>query len=83
LAQYNLGMLYYRGQGVAQNYGEAFKWLEKSAQQNHPTAQYNLAVMYEQGQGTNKDLAKSQQWIDKACSNGYNNSRCANLQAGN
>ncbi|MCP4188930.1 MAG: SEL1-like repeat protein, partial [Gammaproteobacteria bacterium] len=30
-AQYNLGYMYYKGEGVPQDYAEAKKWLDKAA----------------------------------------------------
>jgi TPR repeat protein len=45
-AQYNLGLTYYTGERVAQNYSEAAKWYRKSADQGHIDAQYNLGIMY-------------------------------------
>ena len=45
-AQYNLGLMYYTGQGVPQDYKEAVKWYRLSAEQGDATAQYNLGVMY-------------------------------------
>ena len=38
-AQYDLGLMYYDGEGVYQDYAKAFKWFEKSANQSSPHAQ--------------------------------------------
>jgi uncharacterized protein len=38
-AQFNLGLLYAEGLGVAQDYAKAKAWLEKAAAQGHPKAQ--------------------------------------------
>ena len=35
-SQYELGLMYYKGQGVEQNYDEAFKWFRLSAQKGLP-----------------------------------------------
>ena len=50
-AQYNLGLMYEFGQGVAQDYAEAVSWYRKAANQGYATAQNNLGTMYEHGQG--------------------------------
>jgi TPR repeat protein len=50
-AQYNLGNLYYLGQGVAQSKVTAATWYRRSAEQGFAEAQYNLAVMYTNGEG--------------------------------
>ena len=65
-AQNNLGAMYLTGNGVAKNYSEALKWLEKSASNGNPQAMMNLATMYRDGNGTtaNKQLAYS--WFNLA-----------------
>jgi TPR repeat protein len=45
-AQFNLGQIYRKGKGVAQNDAEAAKWYRKAAEQGHVKAQYNLGVSY-------------------------------------
>ena len=44
-AQYNLGLMYYEGQGVPQDKKEAVKWWRLAAGQRDEYAQYNLAMM--------------------------------------
>ena len=41
-AQYNLGVMYYNGRGVRQDYAEAVKWYRQAAEQGYPQAQYNF-----------------------------------------
>ncbi|MFC1492271.1 tetratricopeptide repeat protein, partial [Nitrospinota bacterium] len=50
-AQFNLGQMYRRGQGVLQDYKEAVKWYRKAAEQGDVKAQNNPGVMYRNGQG--------------------------------
>src|ERR1700729_2240405 len=47
-AQYNLGIMYFTGQGTAQDPAEAAKWFRKAAEQGDVNAQYNLGAMYDQ-----------------------------------
>lgn len=56
LAQYNLGVMYYTGQGVEQSYERAFHWLSQAADQGHLNSMFNLATMYYNGQGVNSAL---------------------------
>ena len=42
LAQFNLGIMYRRGQGVPQDYAEAVKWNRLAAEQGDAEAQHNL-----------------------------------------
>lgn len=48
-AQFNLGRIYYKGQGIKRNYPEALKWFKKAAQQAHGMSQYHLGLMYDKG----------------------------------
>ena len=50
-AQFNLGILYDLGQGVAQSKVRAATWYRRSAEQGFAAAQYNLAVMFANGEG--------------------------------
>jgi uncharacterized protein len=46
IAQYNLGVLYYTGNGVEQSFEKAFEWTQKAAEQGHVNAMVNLGVLY-------------------------------------
>ena len=61
-AQYNLGILNYRGQGVKQNYKEAERWFRLSAEQGYAAAQYNLGVMYIRWHGVPQDYKQAAYW---------------------
>ncbi len=50
-AQFNLGILYDLGEGVAQSKVRAATWYRRSAEQGFAAAQYNLAVMFKNGEG--------------------------------
>ena len=45
-AQYELGEMYRRGQGVLQDYKEAAKWYQLAGEQGLAQAQYELGEMY-------------------------------------
>jgi len=68
--QYNLGIMYKEGQGVAQDYKEAVKWYRKAAEQGDADAQYNLGVMYDNGQGVAQDYKEAVKWYRKAAEQG-------------
>lgn len=55
----NLGVSYYYGNGVIQDYKKAVQYYQKAAAKNHPFGMYNLAVACEYGNGTPKDLEKA------------------------
>jgi len=67
-AQFNLGLMYDKGQGVPQDYAEAAKWYRKAAGQGLADAQYNLGVMYEKGQGVPQDYVRAHMWFNLAAS---------------
>jgi TPR repeat protein len=69
-AQYNLGVMYAEGRGVAQDYTEAIKWYGKAADQGYSDAEYNLGVMYEAGRGVTQDFAAAANWYRKAADQG-------------
>ena len=69
-AQYNLGLMYRKGDGVTQDYKEAVKWYRKAAEQGHETAQNNLGLMYAKGQGVLQDNVYAHMWMNIAASNG-------------
>ena len=70
LAQYNLGSMYYNGQGVKKNNAEAARWYRLAAVQGYASAQYTLGVMYENGQGVIKDYVRAHMWFDISASSG-------------
>ena len=61
-AQFNLGMLYADGKGVAQNYKSTVRWYTLSAKQGNYQAQYTLGLMYAQGQVVAQDYVKAHMW---------------------
>ena len=69
-AQYNLGFLYYNGQGLTQNSAEALKWYRLAAEQAHGDAQLNLGAMYRNGQGVPEDFVKAAKWYRLAAEQG-------------
>lgn len=58
-AQYDLGLMYDNGQGVAQNYKEAVKWYKHSAEQGHAEAQNALGIVYANGQSVSQDYEEA------------------------
>ncbi len=69
-AQYNLAVMYSKGEGVAQDKPQAIKWYEKAAEQGYASAQYNLAVMYSKGEGVAQDKPQAIKWYEKAAEQG-------------
>jgi DNA polymerase-3 subunit epsilon len=66
MAQYRLGMRYYNGQDVAQNYTKALNLLRRAAEQGYVKAQSHLAHMYHNGEGVPQDTAEAAKWYARA-----------------
>ena len=80
-AQYNLGLLYANGQGVPQDYTQAWQWNKQVAAQGDASAQYSLGLLYANGQGVPQDDAQAGQWYAKAALQRHAKAQalCANI----
>ena len=72
-AQYNLGAMYDKGQGVPQDYAEAVKWYRMGAEQGDAFAQVVLGVRYGNGQGVPQDYVLAHMWLNLAVAQGSKN----------
>jgi hypothetical protein len=69
-AQYNLGVVYAKGRGVAQDYVEAATWYRLAADQGDSDAQYRLGLMYMMGQGVPPDDVRAHMWLNLSMTDG-------------
>jgi TPR repeat protein len=74
-AQYNLGVIFYHGEGMARDFQEALTWFQKAAEQDDADAQYNLGFMFGRGEGVKRDHAQSMQWFKRAADQGHQGAR--------
>ena len=58
-AQFNLGSLYYSGNGVEQSYSKALYWFTKAAERGESTSQFNLGIAYYNGEGVEQSYSKA------------------------
>jgi uncharacterized protein len=70
-AQSTLGLMYYKGNGVAQDDREALHWFHLAADQGDARAQFNLGGMYFEAQGVPQDFAEAAKWWRIAADQGY------------
>ena len=70
-AQFSLGVMYEKGEGVAKDNKAAVKWYTLAAEQGFADAQFNLGVMYVNGTGVVKDDVYAHLWWSIAASSGY------------
>ncbi len=70
VAQYNVGVMYDEGTGVARNTERAADWWHRAAVQGHPLAQHNLALfLIERAQEADLELAAHR--LQQAASAGF------------
>ena len=69
-AEYNLGLMYRKGEGVEQSDIEAAYWYRLAATQNFPEAQQKLADLYYFGQGVPRSYTQAAEWYRRAAENG-------------
>jgi TPR repeat protein len=58
-AQVEVGLMYYIGDHVPQDYAETVKWYQLAADQGFYPAQLSLARMYEDGRGVPQDIVRA------------------------
>ena len=65
-AQYHLGNAYAKGEGVAEDRGEAVRWYRAAAEQGKVEAQFYLGCAYNFGNGVTKDHGEAVRWFRAA-----------------
>jgi TPR repeat protein len=65
-AEDRLGWIYYRGNGVPQDYIEAAQWYRRGAEHGNVDAMTRLGNMYREGQGVSRDPDQARKLINKA-----------------
>ena len=68
--EFQIGLAYQLGNGVAPNAEEAAKWDERAAAQNLPGAEVNLGALYEFGDGVPQDSARALALYQQAADQG-------------
>ncbi|MGH8278663.1 MAG: tetratricopeptide repeat protein [Gammaproteobacteria bacterium] len=69
-AQYNMGTLYFNGEGFPKDYTKALQWFRQAAQRDNEYAEFQLALMHSTGQGVAKDPQREIYWYKRAASQG-------------
>jgi len=70
-SQYNLGIMYYKGEGVTQNYSKAAQYFIQAANQGYVEAQFALGSMYDKGEGVTQNHSKAAQYFTQAANQGH------------
>jgi TPR repeat protein len=69
-AQWQMGVRYHSGDGVAQNDKQAMLWFQLAAEQGNVSAQSALGSYYWAGRGVPEDLSKAYMWSAIALAHG-------------
>jgi len=82
-AQYNIGLLYMKGNGVEKNERTALHWFTRAGEQGMADAQYNAGVMFYSGKGVYPDHKSAIEWWTLAANQGNPNAQnnLANMYA--
>lgn len=67
---FNVGLMYYKGEGIPIDKPLALLWFKKAAQAGYINAMINVSMMYENGEGVNADPAQAFIWCKKAADSG-------------
>jgi TPR repeat protein len=70
-AQYNMAVMYFRGDGVAQSFKDAARFYKLAAQQGNAHAQYFLGNMLDEGTGVPVNKAEAANWYRLAAEQGH------------
>ena len=70
IAQVKLGLMYYYGEGISQDYAQAVDWFGKSVEQGYDKAQYYLGECYYYGRGVSQNYVQAIEWFKKSAEQG-------------
>lgn len=70
-AEHLLGLMYYMGRGVPQDYKQALNWHRKAAVKGKADAQYVVGAMYYTGNAVIQDHKQAVIWFRKAAEQGH------------
>lgn len=70
-AQFDLGLMYARGKGVAQDTRQAFNWLHKAARNDHVEAKFYMGINFAQGIGVRQQPELARYWFKLAAKAGH------------
>lgn len=69
-AQFQVGRVYLRGDGVPKDEGKAAEWFRRAAEQGNFKAQHNLGAMAFEGRGIPQDDREAARWLRLAAEQG-------------
>jgi len=70
-AQFDLGMMYLKGDGVRKNEQLAFTYFHKAARKNHVEAKFYMGLSFAEGKGVRKQTQLARYWFKLAAKAGH------------
>lgn len=70
-AQFYLGVFYFFGEGIVQDYAEAARWHLAAAEQGHAPSQFIVGMMHYLSQGVVQDYAEAARWYRASAEQGH------------
>lgn len=70
-AHYNLGVMYFKGEGVKADRLQGLEFFKKAAEKGHMNAQFILGSLYDKGEDVILDRAVAARWYRKAAEQGH------------
>jgi TPR repeat protein len=70
-SNYNLGVMYFKGEGVKADHLEGIEWFRKSAEKGYAQAQYVLGTIYDGGKDVALDRVVAAKWYRKSAEQGH------------
>jgi localization factor PodJL len=70
-AEFDVGSRLAEGKGGSQNFKDAAKWYQRSADKGFAQSQYRLGTLYERGLGLKADPARAREWYQQAAESGH------------
>jgi TPR repeat protein len=70
-SNYNLGVMYFKGEGVKPDRLQGLEFFKKAAEQGHANAQFILGTLYDKGEDVLQDRAVAARWYRKAADQGH------------
>jgi len=68
---YNLGVMYFKGEGVKADPLEGVEWFRKAAAKGQVQAQFLLGTIFDGGKNVTQDRAAAAKWYRKAAEQGH------------
>lgn len=70
-SNYNLGVMYFKGEGVKADHLQGLEFFKKAAEQGQMNAQFILGTLYDKGEDVIQDRAVAAGWYRKAAEQGH------------